>query len=72
MEYAFKISPKLIHKNNIPKYILKKVAERYLPKELVYRPKKGFSSPVTNILPISNGQEFQIHIFNKWQEIHAD
>jgi len=72
VEYAFKISPKLIHKNNIPKYILKKVAERYLPKELVYRPKKGFSSPVTNILPISNGQEFQIHIFNKWQEIHAD
>lgn len=28
------------------KYILKKVAERYLPKEVIYRPKTGFGAPV--------------------------
>jgi asparagine synthase (glutamine-hydrolysing) len=28
------------------KYILKKVAEKYLPKELIYRPKAGFAGPV--------------------------
>lgn len=29
------------------KYILKKVAERYFPSEMVYRPKEGFMMPVT-------------------------
>lgn len=28
------------------KYILKKVAERYLPKEVIYRPKSGFGAPL--------------------------
>ncbi|HEX5624794.1 MAG TPA: asparagine synthase-related protein, partial [Saprospiraceae bacterium] len=33
-------------KGKVSKYILKKVAERYLPKELIYRPKTGFGAPV--------------------------
>jgi asparagine synthase (glutamine-hydrolysing) len=28
------------------KYILKKMAEKYLPKEVIYRPKTGFGAPV--------------------------
>ena len=36
---AFKIS------GNCTKYLLKKVAERILPSELVYRPKEGFVEP---------------------------
>jgi asparagine synthase (glutamine-hydrolysing) len=28
------------------KYLLKKVAERYLPHEVIYRPKSGFGAPV--------------------------
>jgi asparagine synthase (glutamine-hydrolysing) len=31
---------------NTTKYILKKVAEKYLPRELIYRPKAGFAGPV--------------------------
>jgi asparagine synthase (glutamine-hydrolysing) len=33
-------------KGNTTKYILKKVAERYLPNEVIYRPKSGFGAPV--------------------------
>jgi len=32
-------------KYDIPKYILKKLAERYLPKEIIYRKKYGFPVP---------------------------
>ena len=33
-----------------PKYILKKVAEKYLPKEIIYRKKVGFPVPLTEWL----------------------
>ena len=45
-EFAQKIPPSLKMKGNQTKYILKKVAERYLPKEIIYRPKTGFGAPV--------------------------
>ena len=32
-------------KLDTPKYILKKVAEKYLPKEVIYRSKTGISCP---------------------------
>lgn len=32
------------------KYILKKVAERYLPKEVIYRSKTGFGAPVRDMI----------------------
>ena len=37
-------------KNNVPKYILKKVAEKYLPKEVIYRSKTGFGAPVNELI----------------------
>ena len=46
VEFSLTIPPKLKMKNGETKYILKKVAERYLPKELIYRPKTGFGAPV--------------------------
>lgn len=45
-----KIPDKFLIKNNISKYILKKVAERYLPKEVIYRSKTGFGSPVRDMI----------------------
>jgi asparagine synthase (glutamine-hydrolysing) len=33
-------------KGNTTKYLLKKLAERYLPHEVIYRPKTGFGAPV--------------------------
>lgn len=72
VEYAFNITPNLINKNGEPKYLLKKVAERYLPKKLIYRPKKGFSSPVTKILPVNNGKEYQQYMIQKWEEKYIE
>lgn len=40
------IPPVLKNKNGISKYLLKKVAERYLPKDIIYRPKTGFGGPL--------------------------
>jgi len=46
VSYSQKLHPDLKLKGNETKYILKKVAERYLPKEIIYRPKTGFGAPV--------------------------
>lgn len=70
VEYAFSIDPKLVYKDGELKYLLKKLAERYLPKEFIYRPKKGFSAPLGNILPISSAKESMHFIFNKWKYYH--
>ncbi len=45
VELSFKIDPNLKIKEQESKYLLKKVALKYLPKEIVYRKKKGFSYP---------------------------
>jgi asparagine synthase (glutamine-hydrolysing) len=46
VEYAASIPAELKLKNNNLKYILKKVAERYLSKELIHRKKQGFGFPL--------------------------
>ena len=45
VEYAASIPAKLKLKGKDLKYILKKVASRYLPNELIYLKKQGFSFP---------------------------
>jgi asparagine synthase (glutamine-hydrolysing) len=46
VEFSNEIPTQLKMKGKETKYILKKVAERYLPLEVVYRPKTGFGAPV--------------------------
>jgi asparagine synthase (glutamine-hydrolysing) len=46
VEFACQIPTHLKMKGKETKYILKKVAERYLPNEIIYRPKTGFGAPV--------------------------
>jgi asparagine synthase (glutamine-hydrolysing) len=46
VEYAASIPPDLKLKGKNLKYILKKVAARYLPRELLYRKKQGFGFPL--------------------------
>lgn len=46
VEYMFKLAPRYRIRGAQQKFLLKKVAERYLPREVVYRPKAPFSSPL--------------------------
>ena len=44
------LDPLLKVKGGVQKYLPKKLAERYLPWEVIYRPKKGFSLPLKHWL----------------------
>ncbi|MFZ2169222.1 MAG: asparagine synthase-related protein, partial [Methylococcaceae bacterium] len=46
IDYVSKLSFSLKFKNGNTKYILKKAAEVILPKEIIYRKKKGFGAPI--------------------------
>ena len=46
LELAFRVPDGLKVRDGTSKWILKKVAERYIPREVVHRPKEGFSAPL--------------------------
>ena len=46
IEFMAQVPFEYKYKNGESKYLLKKVLERYLPKNLIYRPKQGFGIPV--------------------------
>jgi asparagine synthase (glutamine-hydrolysing) len=46
VERMFTLPPRERIRGNIQKYLLKKVAERYLPHEIVHRPKAPFNAPL--------------------------
>ena len=46
VELAFAVPDSLKIRNGVSKWILKKIAERYIPADAVYRPKEGFSVPL--------------------------
>ncbi|MBU1274092.1 MAG: asparagine synthase (glutamine-hydrolyzing) [Proteobacteria bacterium] len=46
VDFVSKLHPDLKQNGNTTKYILKRLAERYLPRDIVYRPKQGFIMPV--------------------------
>jgi len=46
VEYAMSIPGEFKYKNSESKYILKKVAERYLPADITYRKKASFGVPI--------------------------
>lgn len=48
IEFMATIPQSLKTKNYTGKYLLKKLAERYLPKEIIYRPKMGFMIPANH------------------------
>ena len=48
VEYAMTIPRELKMKGKEGKVILKRIMERYLPKDILYRPKQGFSVPIAD------------------------
>ncbi len=45
IEFMMHVPPALLFKNNTTKYLLKKVAEQFLPHDIIYRKKVGFGAP---------------------------
>ena len=65
------LHPDIIFKNNETKHILKKIAIKYLPREIIFRKKKGFSAPLEglgfideNIQVLNNSIAVADKIFN--------
>jgi asparagine synthase (glutamine-hydrolysing) len=58
VEFAENLPPGLKLKKGSAKYLLKKVAEKYLPNEVIYRSKSGFGAPIRNWIKI----DFKDHI----------
>ena len=50
VDFALTISPTLKSKQNVQKYILKEILYDYVPREMMERPKWGFSIPLENWL----------------------
>ncbi len=48
------------------KYLLKKVAERYLPRKIVYRQKMGFSLPIRQWL---RKEDFKEAMYSEWEKV---
>jgi asparagine synthase (glutamine-hydrolysing) len=46
IEFVSQLPSELKYKNGIKKYLLKKITHKYIPKELLDRPKTGFAIPV--------------------------
>jgi asparagine synthase (glutamine-hydrolysing) len=46
VEFMFSLPPRFRIRGNVQKFILKKVSERYLPRNIIYRPKAPFGSPL--------------------------
>ncbi|NML20611.1 asparagine synthase (glutamine-hydrolyzing) [Pseudoflavitalea sp. G-6-1-2] len=46
VETAMNMPGSIKYKNKQSKYILKKVAEKYLPQDIIYRPKASFGAPI--------------------------
>jgi asparagine synthase (glutamine-hydrolysing) len=46
MAFAATLNPNLKYRKGVGKYLLKRVAGKYIPADLIHRPKQGFSVPV--------------------------
>ena len=60
VEFMLHVPQDLKFKNNQTKYLLKKVASKFLPQEVVYRKKMGFAAPTVRWF--EQGQHFPAHL----------
>ncbi len=73
VEFMMRVPMKFKYANGQTKYILKKVAESMLPRDIIYRQKVGFSTPLTRWF--KHGTYFRQHLMdtihsnNQWREI---
>ena len=71
VEFAFSLPGHFKYNRGVSKYILKKLGERYLPKEIVYRKKKGFAVDIKPLLTENNSalpplKQFRLDILHSY------
>ena len=64
-EFAFNLPLDLKLRGGMGKWILKQVAEKFLPHRIVYRPKRGFPVPATPFL--YNHMNFSVFVNGFWE-----
>lgn len=69
-EFMFSVPGKFKIKNDQKKYLLKKIAEKYLPKELVQRKKSGFQVPLDRWIRNELKDVFSQYIFAKSEHLN--
>ena len=52
------------YRNGIPKYILRKMVEKYIGKKIAWRKKHGFSFPIWKLPGIKNKLNLEERVFN--------
>lgn len=67
VEFALNLPAKYQTNHAEVKILLKKVAERYLPMDIVHREKKGFPLPINEWLSTSN---YRTKMFEDWKQIY--
>lgn len=63
VKFAASIPPELKMNGMTTKYLLKKVAEKYLPKEVIYRSKTGFGAPIRTWM--QEDKNFQNEVYKR-------
>lgn len=69
VEWAAKLPHSLKVKNGVNKYLLRKLAYRYVPREILDRPKQGFSVPVSKWLKDEFKSDFQDKLNNQKDDL---
>ena len=65
IEFVSQLPSNIKYKNRSKKWLLKQIAHKYLPKELMDRPKKGFSVPLTDWFRDELKEYFLIYLDEK-------
>jgi asparagine synthetase B (glutamine-hydrolysing) len=68
VEFMLNVPAALKFKNKTTKYLLKKVAEQFLPQEIIYRKKVGFGAPLASWL--TDGQYFPAYFNQLSYDVH--
>ena len=58
VDFMTRVPTRLKYKGRVSKYLLKQLAQKYLPKEIIQRPKKGFGIPVAKWIKKELKDEF--------------
>ncbi|MBV9654471.1 MAG: asparagine synthase (glutamine-hydrolyzing) [Acetobacteraceae bacterium] len=69
---AFRMKEPLLLRGLRPKYLLKRVAERHLPRECIYRRKRGFDLPLARWFRGSLRERLGDAFAGTWQSAHLD